>query len=58
MYSFIRKNSIISDKTFISSLAGVGARDVAVIENVRSRLDKLRLEILKERKSTKKESHE
>jgi acetyltransferase-like isoleucine patch superfamily enzyme len=58
MYSFIRKNSIISDKTFISSLAGMDARDVAVIENVRGRLDKLHLEILKERKSTKKESHE
>ena len=41
MYSFIRKNSIIPDKTFISSLAGMNVRDVAVLENIRSRLDKL-----------------
>jgi hypothetical protein len=41
MYSFIRKNSVIPDKTFISSLAGMNVRDVAVLENIRSRLDKL-----------------
>lgn len=41
MYSFIRKNSNIPDKTFISSLAGMNVRDVAVLENIRSRLDKL-----------------
>jgi len=40
MYSFIRKNSVLPDKTFISSLAGMQARDVAVLENIRDRLGK------------------
>ncbi len=41
MYSFIRKNSVIPDKTFISSLAGMNVRNVAVLENIRGRLEKL-----------------
>lgn len=40
MYSFIRKNSVLPDKTFISSLAGMPVRDVAVLENIRDRLGK------------------
>lgn len=38
MYSFIRKNKVIPDKTFISSLAGMPARDAAVLEKLSGRL--------------------
>ncbi len=40
MYSFIRKNTVLPDKTFISSLAGMPVRDVAILENIRSRLNR------------------
>lgn len=40
MYSFIRKNSTIPDGTFISSIAGMNIKDVALLESIRGRLGK------------------
>lgn len=58
MYSFIRKNSVIPDKTFISSLAGMNVRNVAVLENIRSRLEKLAPKDKTKRNSSQEKSDE
>ena len=58
MYSFIRKNRVVPDHTFISSVEGMGARDVAVIENMRSRLDKINTAVAAMKRSSTRECNE